>query len=71
MQIRIIGTTDLVIRLNDILQSQNIGATLYKAKNPQDKRLYINIDDRKFSDLLYSVEDGISDLKTFKLSRGL
>ena len=67
MKIRAMGAPDLIQRLNDLLQQFNASGKIYNNRgNSKDKRLYLDFDDRAFENLLYTAEDGISDLRLLR-----
>ena len=54
MQIRLMGSRDLLKRLRNLLDKQ---ARLYPNKNSNDYRLYLNIDDRNLEQWLNLFEN--------------
>lgn len=61
MKIRAMGSADLIYRLNELLKQLNSSGKVYDNRGgSKEKRLYLDMDDRAFSDLLYRVADGIA-----------
>ena len=53
MNIRIMGATDQIKKLQSIFQSANIESKIYANRGTtKTKRLYINLDDREAEELL-------------------
>jgi hypothetical protein len=61
MKIRAMGSADLIYRLNKLLKQLNSSGKVYDNRGgSMEKRLYLDKDDRAFSDLLYRIEDGMA-----------
>ncbi len=67
MKIRAMGAEDLIKRLNALLNMFNASGKIYDNRGTsKDKRLYLDIDDRDFENLLYQAEDGIAIIKQLR-----
>lgn len=66
MKIRIMGSGDLIIKLNNLLRQFNSSGKIYDNRGSTEKRLYLDLDDRQVENMIYSAEDGIATLAQLK-----
>lgn len=69
MNLRLMGSTDLVQRCAAILERAGLPGRIYPQRHGAGSRLYVEVDDRKAAELAERVEQGASQEKRAKHQR--